>query len=603
MKATLGSFLWRTVRYLLPSALFLFFLVLCLWPAPFVNDLPEDVRVSDLRVLEDPANSGEAKKLLDSPQAFHQEGAGKIPQGVGGATVWCLLDVTNLSDQAHTLYLSVDNPTVDDLVLHIAHADGRMEAAESGDAHANRPMPEVAAHAFPFALAGGERATLLLRSRTEVGSRLVPVRVLDRVGLGRIDHARTFLHGGMLGLLAALLVCSALSARSLRDDAYGYFAGYLLCVAVVAAGLTGAGYTTFWTGNVWMSNQGLLMFECLGKVFLLLFTRRFLEDNDLPLVRGLLRFGLAAAVALVVVSAVFPAHAAYRLVTSVLLGFPGLTLLAGALAWRQGRPHAFFYILGQIAAWSGMGVFMLIGLGHMRNTMLTFEIVPFSICLDAMLLTMALADKLTLRQKNTLRLEVEARKSLEIRREELERLVAERTAELAKARDRAEDLARTDALTGVYNRRHMKDIGSREFSRSVRYGTHLSVVVFDIDNFKSVNDRFGHDEGDRILQRIASVVSSQIRQADVFFRWGGEEFLLLLPETPLDEARRFTERLRRMVEVNVQAGGDARPVTASFGVAARLGEDENLSRLITRADKALYKAKACGRNQVVCQTD
>lgn len=159
-------------------------------------------------------------------------------------------------------------------------------------------------------------------------------------------------------------------------------------------------------------------------------------------------------------------------------------------------------------------------------------------------------------------------------------------------------LSTTDALTGLYNRRHMEYAITSEFSRSRRTGTPFAVMMFDIDHFKKFNDTYGHEQGDHVLKAVAKSFSDSLRKYDTACRYGGEEFIAILPHTNLDGALAVAERVRRDVEALVV---DGLKVTISLGVAAYpdipVGSTD---LLIEAADKALYVSKSNGRNQVNC---
>jgi len=162
-----------------------------------------------------------------------------------------------------------------------------------------------------------------------------------------------------------------------------------------------------------------------------------------------------------------------------------------------------------------------------------------------------------------------------------------------------EYLSQTDPLTGVYNRLKTDALLDQEFERSRRYNRHLSVVMFDLDFFKQVNDTFGHQTGDRVLVAASALVQASIRKHDVVGRWGGEEFLILCPETDLQGAEHLAENLRQ--QMGALDLGEVGTITASFGIA-QLGRTEDVKRLIGYADNALYEAKQKGRNQVCVYT-
>ena len=174
-------------------------------------------------------------------------------------------------------------------------------------------------------------------------------------------------------------------------------------------------------------------------------------------------------------------------------------------------------------------------------------------------------------------------------------------AELAQALEQIRQLATHDDLTGLLNRRAMLDRMQLEQRRSLRSGSPLLIAQLDIDHFKVVNDTHGHAAGDLVLQSFADTVRRNVRDTDVLARWGGEEFVLLLCDTPAADAVALMERLRQAVQamqVPVAQGGQPITVTVSIGLARHAPADP-LAGTLERADQALYAAKAGGRNRVV----
>jgi diguanylate cyclase (GGDEF)-like protein len=159
------------------------------------------------------------------------------------------------------------------------------------------------------------------------------------------------------------------------------------------------------------------------------------------------------------------------------------------------------------------------------------------------------------------------------------------------------EMAVTDSLTGLFVRRYFMVKLQEEFHRAERYGNKLSVVMADLDRFKDVNDKYGHSAGDRVLRNIGQFLQRNIRDVDVIARFGGEEFVIMLPEADKEEARIVSERLRRtLAQLKLD---DLPPLTISLGIAAYPGDGNSIEKLIRRADAAMYVAKQTGRNRVI----
>ncbi len=187
---------------------------------------------------------------------------------------------------------------------------------------------------------------------------------------------------------------------------------------------------------------------------------------------------------------------------------------------------------------------------------------------------------------------------LRLRRKEQELIKA--LDEVVKQQKIFKQLSITDELTGLYNRRHLNTILSQEFQRSLRHDNDLSCLMLDLDHFKQVNDQYGHDFGDIVLKTFSLIIQDVIRSSDYAFRFGGEEFLILLPETNIEGAMQVGEKIRlRMTQEIISSGDIQTTVKVSIGIASmRHHNPENCGRLLTLADKVLYSAKEGGRNQV-----
>jgi len=172
--------------------------------------------------------------------------------------------------------------------------------------------------------------------------------------------------------------------------------------------------------------------------------------------------------------------------------------------------------------------------------------------------------------------------------------------ELEEAELRLQALATTDPLTGAFNRHRFEEQAAIELARVRRYGKPLSLIMLDGDHFRQINDDYGHDAGDAVLQAIVDACRGALRQSDIVGRMDGEAFAILLPETTMDGAWETAERVRARVAAHrVPHGDEMVSFTVSLGVATSDGNDWHLGRLMASADRALHAAKAAGRNRVV----
>jgi len=192
---------------------------------------------------------------------------------------------------------------------------------------------------------------------------------------------------------------------------------------------------------------------------------------------------------------------------------------------------------------------------------------------------------------------------VQLNNKSLQDLIAEHTQELIKINHElklnvleAQKLATTDALTSVANRYHFEKVLNHEVRRAHRFKEPLSIIAVDIDKFKDINDQYGHAMGDLALVEITKLIKSTIREIDLLARWGGDEFMIVLPHTSLDEANILAEKIRALMVDRLI--NETFKLTSSFGVA-QLMRGESSMRLTIRADQALYKSKTSGRNAVI----
>lgn len=279
----------------------------------------------------------------------------------------------------------------------------------------------------------------------------------------------------------------------------------------------------------------------------------------------------------------------YRLVTLVLTAVVIGLLLAGL---RRPNHEIKFTLFGCAV--------MLMGVSA---DIFYFHIIEYSsiISLSAVGLLIFVGTQTILmsqRYLSSLRQSANLAKELQLLNASLEYKVEARTVELANKNKRLEDLAHTDTLTGLANRRAFDDLVSKELTRAKRSGLSMVIGMVDLDHFKSVNDRFGHSVGDLVLQEVATILKESLRNADIVCRWGGEEFCILFPETTAEEAFKVSDRIRQIIAKHpLSTGTETISITTSIGLQI-WQPDKDIKNTFQAADKALYHSKITGRNNV-----
>ncbi len=186
-----------------------------------------------------------------------------------------------------------------------------------------------------------------------------------------------------------------------------------------------------------------------------------------------------------------------------------------------------------------------------------------------------------------------------LRTKALQDELREKNRQLQEMLTKVETLAVVDSLTGLYNRRHCENALENEFGRTIRYNSPLACLMIDIDHFKKVNDEFGHRTGDTVLREVSQIIRNNAREVDTVARWGGEEFIILLPQTDLKKGELFAQRLVKVISGHQFTGIPGRHITVSIGIAS--SPDPSIDtgeKLINASDFALYEAKRKGRNRI-----
>lgn len=369
--------------------------------------------------------------------------------------------------------------------------------------------------------------------------------------------------------MVAMAVIALLFAVRLGDASFWYYCGYILCFALIQGVQTGFVFNPL--GATWVAQAPLLWGRIatgLSVMFACLFLASFAELRRYAprLLWATLAVGWSVGAATVLGLLPWaPAQGLARALVNPLLMLGALVLLvASAAALLRGSRYAGFFLLG----WSPLLVVTALGSAQTFAALASWTWLNdaglAAGAFEALMLSLGLADRM-----------------LAVRRE----------------RDRARSLAELDPLTGLLNRRAWTAGAERVAGTGAVIGQPAAALFIDLDHFKSLNDRYGHDNGDRALVAVAGCLNEVLRPGDVVGRHGGEEFVVALPRCPEERALGVAERLRAGIQALDIATGQG-PLTASIGVAI-LKPGEALRSVLARADRAMYQAKSEGRNRVV----
>ncbi|AAZ98646.1 Putative diguanylate cyclase (GGDEF domain) [Thiobacillus denitrificans ATCC 25259] len=486
--------------------------------------------------------------------------------GIGAAPAWIHFTVDNPSKAVAQRRLSIETAWLDRIEVFVVQ-QGRLVAHRLAGDRLPYAAREVVGRYFVFDTVFAPGASdVLIRIETP-DPMVIPLYLQSSEAAAARQTRQELSYGAVYGFLFALLVYNAILYASLGGARYISYAFYLAMFMLMNIAYTGHGYAWLWPeSTVWQQWSNPVLMYLYGAAGLL-FAVRFLDLGVFfPRVRrAVFVYSAAFGTALVAAVAAGRQVAALWVSFSFVFLFTGLMLALGLIAVRAGQKPARYFLIAALAAMVGAALTTLSTWGFVPHNAWTFRAVEVGMLFDATLLALALAYQFRVGQEQQLR---------------------------------AEQLAQLDPLTGLNNRRAFYGMTAAAWSNALRHAHATSVLLLDIDHFKQINDRYGHAEGDAVLKTVAGALKQSVRQGDVLARWGGEEFIVFLPETGLRDAALLAERLRvSIAALSVTGRVGTMAVTASIGVAER-ADHATLDSLIAAADACLFASKQQGRNRV-----
>lgn len=529
-------------------------------PALPVQDLARVKLTPYLELLEDPGGtlSFEDIRGPNNSQRFESLGQQSPNFGFTDSAWWVRFRLDNPGEKAVSTIIRQDYPLIDRLDFWSTDADGHWQQVATGDRlpFDTRPINNRV-FLFPVEVPPLGESTYYLRFETQ-GAMNIGLFAHGSNDLIDLISTEYLALGVYYGGFIVLLIYNLIMFVTVRERAFAHYLLYVLSYGLYMSVHNGLSFQYLWPNNTWLANQSLLLLLALSLLGCIRFTRTILSSASLAptsdRIAALMELCMVAAFLVTPFlsyrSLIVPMSVATAVICLHMLLMGSITL------WRGSRP-ARYYMVAFTALLGGVLAYMLKTFGLLPHNDITQNAFQIGSLLEMVLLSLAVGSRINeLRQRGYI-----------------------------------------DALTQLHNRRYFNDQVASEFYRARRRKLPLSLVVLDIDKFKTFNDSHGHAQGDLALKAVARTLATSLRKPNCPCRYGGEEFVVILPNTTEAQVAVLAERIRREVEQSTAASFK---LTVSVGHATL--DDSNFGNpldLFVAADFALYAAKEGGRNRVV----
>ena len=519
--------------------------------------------------------------ILQFATAEHPPGISEsLSIGISVEPVWLKTELQQDATTAIKFRFSTETPWLDEIDAWLVHNGEVIYHTSGGDAIAyeQRPM-QYRYFAFETELPPGS-TQLYMRVET-VGPMAIPLRIAESGLAVQRDISSGYQYGLLYGIMIALAMYNLIIYVSIRKREFALYTVYLLGFVINSLSYTGQLHT-------WITPDWGPYFQDWLNIFLMItysiaglhFARVLLGTATYAPWLDKITVGITLFIPVGMVFGALFNNLTLSLALAFLLNtsFAVLFIALGHAALLNGVAAAKLFLVCSVTAAVCICISTAAVGGLLPYNDMTFKLIEVGMSFEAICLAFLLAQR--------------------FRKNEVEKEFALRSA-------------RIDSLTGLNNRRGFEHAAMPVWYQQLRSGHDMSVILLDIDLFKQINDRYGHVQGDEVLKSIAALLQHGARRSDVMARWGGEEFLLLLPDTNEEQAIRHAENIRTLVaQSRVDAGEGEIEFTASFGVCGTVDgqlfnkplDAEDLERMIDAADKALYTVKNSGRNKVMPAT-
>ncbi|MEQ8232744.1 MAG: diguanylate cyclase [Gammaproteobacteria bacterium] len=535
------------------------------------------------------------------PDAFAPASRGSANLGFTRARVWAYFRLRHADGRRAPLFLLLPRPLLDQVSFYEVRDDAVRAHSSSGDAlpFAARALP-YRDIAFELPARPGATVDYFVRVDSPTSAVDMTLELVDEETFRRRVSRDQLLLGGYFGVMAGLVVTALMLALLLRQAVFASFALYVGTFALMSAAVSGYGMMLLWPDTPVLQQVLPTLLVTVAIFAGIAFLQRFIELSAWPVFRRLFRAGMALATLGATVHLLTDAQLGTVLVIATALALCPAVLVACLLRALRGDRFAGWFLCG----WLAYSVGTLVAAVDMIGLADTGPWGAYALYLGALVkfvtLTLAMADRLRLAENEKEAQIAATHAELAALNHNLESMVRERTCELEERNRELGELAIRDSLTGLYNHSATIELLDQMLHQSHRYDFPVTVLMLDIDHFKHVNDTYGHQVGDAVLETVSRALLDALRDSDVVGRYGGEEFLIAMPHADALAARDFGERLlRRMRAIDI-AGAPQFHLSASIGISVCHARDRRMgaAELIGRADEALYRSKREGRDRL-----
>jgi len=523
-------------------------------------------------------------------KAFAQH-SNAISKGYSKSVFWVKFKLTNALDSGINYHIKFTENFIDKINFYIQEKGNFYQEKKLGVGYFSEGRKnELKKPVVSVQLDSGQ-SKIIYFSLSSIYPNMTSFYILDSQSLNKYDQDYKSIYSLFFGGIIALLLYNVVIYLFSKDKSYLYYVIYAFLFLLWQLMLNG-----FFPFNTFNSTQSFYLASMITPLWIAFLIFFSIEILDVKKMSRKIHSGLkytAYTFLLLTFSCIFSLQHSFIIFNGIVIFLFPYLLYVGVKSYRLGNKTALFFLIAQVFFISMAILFGALAYGYLEYNSLTRHSIILGSFIEMILFSLALAYRIKKLQNDKISLVNEANLKLDKR-------VYERTKELEESKEKLKELANRDPLTGLYNRRFLYSISQKLILLAKREGKPLSIVMFDIDEFKKINDTYGHSIGDDVI-KVFSTHLNKSRASDISARIGGEEFVLLLPNTSQEDAYEIANKIRVSIEKIkfCDENNSKFNFTVSAGVSSLQQEDSEIEVMLHRADKGLYEAKQTGRNRII----